>query len=282
MKIRLSFILLLLTAIFPASGAETSPLEIVCADSNDGKVSAYTEHQFALSESVDNAEWIFKVLITDDEEKVVSESTGTAFTIPAIGDNDEYPRSTDGIICAVVECTYVRDGEENTATYKLSLELKPVIHGIYNLEKKYSDDGDYFTASFDVEFSGSDCLWIYVEEEYSSTRVAKFFTEPSPVHVSTSKINALYYSWIDIKVNNSYGSASETIESAPTYLGGSSSLSLNNIDENSLIDVYSISGNLIGKFAPEEFRSANLRQGIYILNVYAGSKLQSVRKHVVR
>lgn len=114
-----------------------------------------------------------------------------------------------------IECQYkIGDKIYNASPFNISLELKPTIISIDNINR-IPTDGRFYYVSFTVNYRGADKLSIEIEEEYSAVKIIKEYDEPFLAHASTDEIHSLYYNWITVVVQNKYGSVRRTLEFAP-------------------------------------------------------------------
>lgn len=253
----------------------SSSLKIKCNDiPDDGIGSSYSSHVFSLSkgnESVTRYEWRFLLKDRQGFYTLVSSGGSETFTVSAISSPDNYLVNIDGDLEGLIECDYMLNGGGGgTATFPLSLELKPVIHSIDDI-RIVSDEPYAFSVLFNVHYSGSDKVTVEIEEEYDTTLRNYRFDEPYIAHVKTGKMSNLYYSWVTVIVKNRYGSVYETLEYAPT-MGGEAihdssrhselnSLNINTIKE---IRLYDVNGGTVFSGTQADFVGRAFKSGIYI------------------
>ncbi len=91
------------------------------------------------------------------------------------------------------------------------LGLEPEIVSIKNVE--IVPVGDYkFRAQFEVEYSGADLVYVSIKEEGDSKLNERNYREPNIAHIVTNEMYIFYYHWIDVIVQNEYGTATKTLE----------------------------------------------------------------------
>lgn len=244
---------------------------IICDNiDNDGIGSAYENHTFSLSSNdiseISHYKWSFKLEDTDGGFVEIKTGEQPNFTIEPIGDSGNYAHTASGDISGLIECEYTINGERTNAhPFRISLEKKPRIVSITDVNRVWAEeDSDYFYLTFNVNYYGADRIDVRVEEEYSSALRYIGINEPIIAHVKTGLINSLYYSWVDIIVQNQYGSAQETIELEP-FIGESQFNRSVQTEEYNDITVYDMCGAFVKKFASERQMSNGLAKGLYIV-----------------
>lgn len=246
----------------------TSGLSISCDNiSGDGVGSSYEPHTFSLSndnESVSDYNWSFSLKDKEGHYTQISSGVREVFTIGEILSADDYFINSNGDLEGKIECDYTSNGKRHSAVpFSLSLELKPVIFSIYDITTV--NVGDFtFYLDFYVRYAGAEHLYVEVEEEYSTSLITEQYNEPYIAHAQTGNISNLYYSWVTVLVINKYGTASETMEFAPSY---ASDKSIPISSDNSAIKeivLYSIDGTLIYKGIPYDVGDRQLNPGVYI------------------
>lgn len=168
----------------------------------------------------------------------------------------------------------------------------PVIDSITDLT--YHMDGYYFTAEFNVFFSGTDNILIKLEEEYDYNMVLLRFYGEKMVHVKTSKLSGLYYSWITIEASNDYGKTKYKIEIPPFFGDAVEEVTDQNpsvdIDGSTLlircsyetsVSVTSIDGKTVFFDKINKDTEIPLYPGLFIIN-YGNSKATHSKKLLIR
>ena len=149
----------------------------------------------------------------------------------------------------------------------LTLELKPRIKSV-KVVKIVSNMPKYdsYDVYYDVEYVGSDELFISVEEEYGGGMSSQIIKEPFYAHVKSENITAPYYAWIDISAENKYGKDVYTLE-LPPY-GNVAGINNLQLDDKHFI-VRDLYGNR--KLSTNSFSSLqSLPTGVYLVEVYSG------------
>ena len=198
----------------------------------------------------------------------ISDGTGESFTIAEISSPDNYFVNVNGDLEGRIECDYTLDGQRYSAIpFTLSLELEPIILSIDDLT--VVDNGEYeFYLTFNVRYTGADCVYVKVEEEYSTILRRYEFYEPYIAHVKTGNISNLYYSWVTVIVSNKYDTASETMEFAPVSGETDPDISLDIPDSHIVkIILYTMDGTPVFSGTPSEFENQTFKRGIYIKEI---------------
>lgn len=250
---------------------------IVCDNiENDGTGSVYAVHTYSLSAEnlpeIDNYNWTFKLKDTSGNYVEIETSSQPKFTTKPVDNTDNYAHTATGDLSGLVECRYTINGEPQSApSLNISLSAEPYISAITDINRVWDEkDPDYFYLTFNVHYYGANRLDIFVEEEFSSVRRLIGVNESLLAHVKTGLINSLYYAWVDILVQNKYGSAQETIELEPYNSSGisNSTVSENVYDDNT---IYDINGSFIKK-AANPYLLKDLKKGLYIVQTNKDGK----------
>ena len=72
-------------------------------------------------------------------------------------------------------------------------------------------DSPFYDVFYNVEYRGSDCLKIEIEEDYNPVLRVSNVSVPFLAHVESKGLPANYDSWIHLTVENKYGTCRETI-----------------------------------------------------------------------
>ena len=264
-------LVLLLVSSVAVEGKED--VEIIGRDMDStGLVSSYTGHDFYIGGAdaayLDHICWKYILPSSDGKENVVIQKSDTKdFSIPQIDDASKYHININGEIDAKIVLEGEVRGLKISCVYNLSLELKPRIKSV-KVVKIVSNMPKYesYDVYYDVEYVGSDELFISVEEEYGGAMSSQIIKEPFYAHVKSANITAPYYAWIDISAENKYGKDVYTLE-LPPYgnVAGINNLQLD--DEHFVVrDLY---GNR--KLSANSFGSLqSLPAGVYLVEVYSG------------
>lgn len=194
---------------------------IKCGDvSDDGVGTAYAAHEFVLDSAVGDVsayQWSFCLKDSSGEFVPVSAGDEATFLVDAVRSPENYFVSESKSLEGRVECTYTINGEHFDAMpFSISLDLKPRIISIDDVEKHYMTLDEYY-LTFNVTYTGADCLKVKMEEDYSSGKRVYWSYEPNIAHVKTGTTTDLFYCWVTIEVQNEYGLATETLEFAPEH-----------------------------------------------------------------
>lgn len=245
-----------------------------------GIASAYESHQFQIqnntAEQISDASWSFSLpLVSGNDSIICQKSSDLTFEIPAIGDDDRYKININGDIYGEISFSGKINGVAVSDTYRISLELKPKIKSVTILRKESNAPYASYNLYYIVEYYGNNQLKVEIEEDYSYEIPTYIIREPFVAHIVTKDISSNYYSWVDITVENEYGSDTYTIE-LPPYSGSNEIdlSSINNISETinqsdiSHIEVYNINGALILD-AQNLSDMQLLDKGLYIIKLYS-------------
>lgn len=144
---------------------------------------------------------------------------------------------------------------------------KPEILSIDQVEV-VGHDNYTFSLSFTVNYAGADGVNVEVEEEYNTTLRSYRFDEPSPARIRIGAITNQYYSWVTVKVTNSWGSDYRTMEFAPVGVGGVRPVEIGEAAPGTvgegLVELYTLRGQLIFRGVAEDLRFGNFPAGLYI------------------
>lgn len=252
------------TIIPPETTFSKGNPKIVCDNiGSNGIGSAYLTHTFNLEkdEDISTYLWHFYVMNQDGEYIEVSGGDTTpSFTIPAIDDPEKYAIS-DGCLSGMVECIYsMSDTQYRTILFPVTLELKPIIISIDNINR-IPTDGRFYYVTFTVNYRGADKVSLEIEEEYSTYKLIKEINEPYIAHANIGQFHSLYNNWITIVVRNKYGTAEKTLEFAPEQV------SIDDImasDPDRLVEVFTLQGISVFKGKASEYEESSLTPGMYI------------------
>lgn len=251
-----------------------------------GITSAYTSHSFNLEgkgkQYLNNRKWTFSLQSSDGSDTVVKETYGDLnFSIDPLKFPNDYNVNINGDIYGKIIFTGDINGENVRIVYNLTLELMPEISAV-NYVRNPNSGYDSYDVICKVDYKGADYLYVSLEEEYSSLLRSQFVREPYYAHFSCKNISSNYYAWIDITVENQYGSDLYTIE-LPPFQNNTKRKLYNKIDINKAVDgfssikVYDIHGLYI-KTVKNLGETVGLPSGKYILNYYTGETLIKTSK----
>lgn len=254
-----------------------------------GICSAYDSHSFSLSnpenDLLSDINWQFLIENPDNGYVTVANASGvTEFGIEAVSDPEIYKINPDGDLNGLILCDLKIYGVQTQLSYRLSLELSPVIFSVTTPD--IIPTSDYFyNCSFVVDYSGCDHLMVNLEQENMSIIVSDYVYEPSLAHVTVTHISRLLYAWIDIIAENSYGKVTKTIE-IPPFENDSIVQSINQVSRDDLgnrrYDVYDINGCPIMQNATYSDLDNLQPSKIYILRTVSESNDIKTIKYIKR
>ncbi|MBD5257453.1 MAG: hypothetical protein HDS52_02020 [Barnesiella sp.] len=201
---------------FPEKGLKIKSVDIA----DDGIASSYTSHTFYLDKgenTVTNYQWKFLLKNKSGQFEQISTGKDEEFTIEKINLPGSYFVNINGDHEGRIECSYTINGVDFSAMpLSISLELKPMILSIYDVEKHYVTLDEYY-LTFNVTYTGADYLKAKMEEDYSFGKRIYWNYEPYIAHVKTGTTTDLFYCWVTVEVSNEYGTIEETLEFEPEY-----------------------------------------------------------------
>lgn len=175
-----------------------------------GIASAYQSHRFYLKENgmtISERHWKYELPLKNGGRETVKVSNGIDFTIPAITDENKYAHTIEGDICGTITCEAKSGNTYMTATYNVTLELKPHIISTDILSITPSKDHPYlYDILFNVRYEGSHYLYTTVTEEYNSSFQPFFSDVPYYANLNLTNIDLDGPVWIEVTVRNEYGS----------------------------------------------------------------------------
>ena len=271
---------------------EESEISITCVDiSSDGIGSSYSPHVFSLDnntgEAISEYLWHFYLKNINGDYTEISTGSSSTFVVPCISSTVGYFINLNGDLEGKIECEALCGGHIVSAKpFALSLELKPEIVSIEDIDTIVKGE-NLFALSFKVKYRGADRLNVYVEEEYSSTLRSYRIDEPYFAHVLTGNISSEYYSWVDIKVTNQYGTVTETLEFEPQEQLFSeknilSRLTDTNADSEYMSEVYNSNGIMLYRGNINGYYIQNLASGLYFVKQYGSKGEVLMNKIVIR
>lgn len=252
-----------------------------------GVGSAYENYTFEIkntsNKKIVNPKWTYKLFDKDSESPIVIQMANSEkFEIKSVNDLSKYYITSNGDLKGEInfECTI--DGVDiSIRPYRLSLELKPIIKAITDIEIiKHSNSRSILGK---VCYSGADHVTIQVEEDFSSVLCTTHIYEPFLAHMQIDHIVRQYAAWVDIIVSNKYGYVIETIELEPDYtrLNHNNTSEMLNCDNDGSIEIYSLEGSLIYKVKSYEDIYKYLQSGIYIIKIVNSQNLVEFKKVII-
>lgn len=204
-----------------AGGTDTQNIKIE-GDGIDesGTVSAYEAHAFHISNPenkvLSDVSWKYSLQLSDGEYSTEQTASGTtSFTIPAVDNPELYKVSANGEISGEITLTATVDGVVINDRYTIYLELKPRIFDVTVVSKELTENGTFYDIVFTVSYGGAGYVRVAAEQEYDTILLNKSIYEPSLAHASFSRLSPFEYTWIEITVENEYGTATYTLEIPP-------------------------------------------------------------------
>lgn len=204
------------TINFPAA------FEIKCDEiDSTGIASAYSTHNFYVtnSASVSNKQWKLELPDLNGDYVTVLTSSSDVFSIMNLGETDNYKHTIDGDILGRIECSGIMSGNIVKATYAVTFELKPKIISVNVLNITENENNPtYYDAIVEIRYEGSNYISGIVEEEYFSDLSYYNSSASYLTRLSLSMIDSWGDAWLDLTVNNQYGSDTYTLTlPAPSF-----------------------------------------------------------------
>ena len=249
--------------------------------SETGITSAYSSHSFFIEgngkQNITNRKWTFLLPSTDGSDIIVKQSEGELFfSTEALNQPNDYFININGDIYGKIIFSGDINGKPMKLVYNLTLGLKPEISSV-GFNKTGINEYNSYNIDCKVDYKGAECLYVSLEEEYSSLSRSQFVREPYLAHFTCSNISPNYYTWIDVTVENEYGSDTYTIELPPLSNLAKKKLSRRAIPQKvteniTSIRVYNSNGFYLNTIKELE-ETINMSSGMYILNFYNGNTL---------
>lgn len=248
-------------------------LSIKCMDIDESGIgSCYKNHTFSLADNnldIDRYLWTFSLKDKEGKHEVITQSNNKELTIGKISDPGKYYINTSGDLEGKVECVYYVDGDEYYAEpYRIALEQKPLILSVSDITRTWNQYD--FALNFNVNYTGTERIYVDIEEEYAYNVRSYRFDEPIIAHVNTGLISGLYYSWVTIEASNQYGTTRKTLEFPPffdEYHSIDETTDVEHIydaEDYGVIQVFNIQGHLMYKGFASDFKDVILTPGVYI------------------
>ena len=181
-----------------------------------GIASAYNTYLFKInnySSAITSLYWEYAVKSSDGDYSVIqSQDGGLTFSVSPSNYFSSSSINSEGDIEGVVRLTYVQNGVEKKISNKYTFECAPSILGFYNQEIHDNGYTTYYDYSFSVAYRGAQSVTLGIEQEYSSFYDIIHINEPFLAHAYVSLLSRGNTVWIDVSVENDYGSDFQTIE----------------------------------------------------------------------
>lgn len=246
-----------------------------------GITSAYSSHSFFIEgngkQTITNRKWTFLLPATDGSDIIVKQSEGDLFfSTDALSHPNDYYININGDVYGKIIFSGDINGKPMKLVYNLTLGLKPEISSV-GFNKTDINEHNSYDVDCKVDYKGAEYLYVSLEEEYSSLSRNQFVREPYLAHFTCRNISPYYYSWIDVTVENEYGSDMYTIELPPL-----SNLSKKKLHRRAVLQkvteyitsirVYDSNGFYLNTIKELE-ETIKMSPGMYILKFFNGNTL---------
>lgn len=266
---------------------------IKCDNLSDNyNISAYIPHTFSIDKAegdvISDYNWSFQLKDESGVYTTVSKGSASGFIIAEISAPDGYYVNSAGEMEGRIECIYTLNGKQKRAFSDLSLDLKPVILSIDNLEVHENQEDYYFWLTFELNYRGSNKVYICVSDEESPYITRNEFYEPLLAHITTTQMSTTCYSWVDIDINNQYGKTTKTLEFAPTQEALEKIPSSGIDDINSTygttarLIVIKLDGSVLYDGPESNFSKEQLPGGLYIMKTMMPDGTSNVTKIMIQ
>lgn len=260
--------------------------------SDNNNISAYIPHTFSIDKAegdvISDYNWSFQLKDDSGVYTTVSKGSASGFIIAEISSPHGYYVNSAGEMEGRIECIYTLNGKQKRASSDLSLDLKPVILSINNLEVHENQEDYYFWLTFELNYRGSNKVYICVSDEESPYITRNEFYEPLLAHITTTQMSTTCYSWVDIDINNQYGKTTKTLEFAPIQEALEKIPSSGIDDINSTygttarLIVIKLDGSVLYDGPESNFSKEQLPGGLYIMKTMMPDGTSNVTKIMVQ
>ena len=260
--------------------------------SDNNNISAYIPHTFSIDKAegdvISDYNWSFQLKDDSGVYTTVSKGSASGFIIAEISSPHGYYVNSAGEMEGRIECIYTLNGKQKRASSDLSLDLKPVILSINNLEVHENQEDYYFWLTFELNYRGSNKVYICVSDEESPYITRNEFYEPLLAHITTTQMSTTCYSWVDIDINNQYGKTTKTLEFAPIQEALEKIPSSGIDDINSTygttarLIVIKLDGSVLYDGPESNFSKEQLPGGLYIMKTMMPDGSSNVTKIMVQ
>ena len=265
-KIQILFFFLFCAIILRAEnniGAQVISMDL----DETGIGSSYLPHNFQLKDApsdISDISWKFSLKDVSGQYVEVKTGQDVSFMTDAVEFSDNLYVNINGDLEGRIDCRYTTAGGVTDAVpYYVSLEMKPVIKSIDDLQVVEVDDTKFYLI-FNVSYAGADYVTVRIEDELSPMTTIDDYEEPFVAHIVTRYMPLMFYSWVTISVTNEYGEVNRVLEFAPDF-GLDGNLSIENDLCVKNINIYSLTGNKIYEGAQDAFEKSSLSPGVYIV-----------------
>lgn len=260
--------------------------------SDNNNISAYIPHTFSIDKAegdvISDYNWNFNLKNESGVYTTVSKGSASGFIIAEISSPNGYYVNSAGEMEGRIECIYTLNGKQKRASSDVTLDLKPVILSINNLEVHENQEDYYFWLTFELNYRGSNKVYICVSDEESPYITRNEFYEPLLAHITTTQMSTTCYSWVDIDINNQYGKTTKTLEFAPTQEALEKIPSSGIDDINSTygttarLIVIKLDGRVLYDGPESNFSKEQLPGGLYIMKTMMPDGTSNVTKIMVQ
>lgn len=192
-------------------------ISIYCNDiPTTGIASAYDTYLFEINNdipSITSLYWEYLAKASDGKYYVKkSQNGGQTFSISPSSYLLSSSINPEGDIDGIIQLTYTLNGVDKTIQSKCTFECSPKILDFYNQQIHNNGYLTYYDYSFSVAYRGAQSVTLGIEQEYSSYYDIVHIYEPFLAHAYISLLSRGNTVWIDVSVENEYGSDMQTIE----------------------------------------------------------------------
>lgn len=267
-----------------------NPIKIVSDDIDEtGIASAYQSHKFHVETKgikLSTYHWKYKLPLKNGGYKIVTQSNSSELTIPNISNDNLYEITPEGDIRGTIEFIGTSEGKKYTATYIISLELKPKILDVQVIKiEPTKEDHSFYDASIGLSYVGSHYVIADVEQGESSLLLTYSSYTPYYANFIFSALD----SWTDVTlyftVNNKYGENVKTLVIPSDTLKKTTSkvksLAAYPLTNTKIIQVFDLNGCLLETIHNiEEIKT--FKKGMYILRCYENNGMYKMVKYNVK
>lgn len=194
-----------------------SEVEIVGEDIDDtGIASAYQSHRFYIKsegQTVTDYTWKYQLPLKDGGYEVVATSASEDFIIPAISDESRYDHTIEGDIRGVITFHGISGNSEVSASYSLTLELKPCILSAEIVSvTTNANDNTYYDVEIGIEYAGSHEIYATLTEEFNPNFRVHYSHIPYYTRIKIPAVDSWGYALVDIVARNAYGNDNVVLE----------------------------------------------------------------------
>lgn len=266
--------------------SKESDVEIVGEGLDDtGIASAYQSHRFYIESGgrpVTAHSWKYQLPLREGGYEVVATSNSEDFIIPAISDEDKYDHTVEGDIRGLITFHGISGNSEISASYSLTLELKPYILSaeIVSIIPN-ANDNTYYDVEVGVEYAGSHELYATLTEEFNPNFRVHYSHTPYYARIRIPAVDSWGYALVEIAARNAYGNDNIVLEipaGGVSKILGTAEAALVVTDGFSHIDVYGVDGVRLGTV--KDFGGLKkYNKGFLILKIFRDDVLIKTMKY---